>query len=253
MTFEREVETALRLAEKAGAVALDFQTRGIAAEEKPDESPVTAADRACEQLIVDGLLAAFPGDGLLGEEGSNSNGASGRRWIIDPIDGTKDFLRGIPVWSILIGLEENGEVVAGVAHCPGQRATAWAARGGGAWMGTERLKVSNASDPSRAVLCFNGLHKAGVGDMAPRLLGWASKFWAVRGLGGSMDAMLVAQGRADVWIEPNAAPWDLAPLKILVEEAGGKFASFAGEASIYGGNAYACAPALEQFVKTLFG
>lgn len=118
-------------------------------------------------------------------------------------------------------------------------------------MGNERLKVSEAADPSRAVLCFNGLHKAGVGKMASQLLGWASKFWAVRGLGGSMDAMLVAQGRADVWIEPNAAPWDLAPLKILVEEAGGTFASFAGEASIYGGNAYACAPALEPFVKTL--
>lgn len=253
MTFEREVQTALRLAEVAGAVALDFQRRGITAEEKPDESPVTAADRACEKLIVEGLLSAFPGDGLLGEEGSDREGTSGRRWIIDPIDGTKDFLRGIPVWSILIGLEQDGEVMAGVAHCPGQSMTAWAVRGRGAWIGSERMKVSQATDPSRGVLCFNGLQKAGVVKMAPRLLDWASKFWAVRGFGGAVDAMLVAQGRADVWIEPNAQPWDLAPFKILVEEAGGRFANFAGEASIYGGNAYACAPGLEPFVKTLLG
>lgn len=251
MSFEREVDVARRLADEAGVVALDFQRRGLQAEEKADESPVTAADRACERLIVDGLMAEFPGDGLLGEEGSKREGTSGRRWIIDPIDGTKDFLRGIPVWSILIGFEADGEVVAGVAHCPGQKTTAWAVRGGGAWIGDERLRVSNTTDPSRAILCFNGLHKSGVGKMAPRLLGWAGKFWAVRGFGGSLDAMLVAQGRADVWIEPNAAPWDLAPLKILIEEAGGRFASFAGEASIYGGNAYACAPAMEPFVKTL--
>ena len=251
MNFEQELETAVRLAEQAGAVASEFQRRGIEAEIKPDESPVTAADKACERLIVEGLLKAFPGDGLLGEEGSNRDGERGRRWIIDPIDGTKDFLRGIPVWSILIGLEQDGEVVAGVAHCPGQNITARASRGGGAWIGAERLHVSHARDPHQGILCFNGLHKAGVGMMGPRLLDWASKFWAVRGFGGCVDATLVAQGRADVWIEPNAAPWDLAPLKILIEEAGGKFASFAGEASIYGGNAYACAPGLEAFVRTL--
>ncbi len=101
------------------------------------------------------------------------------------------------------------------------------------------------------MLSFNGFNKAGVSALADRLLPWVGKFWAVRGLGGAVDAMLVAQGQADVWIEPSAQPWDFAALKILIEEAGGRFASFAGKNTIYGGNAYACTPGLEPYVRQL--
>ena len=104
--------------------------------------------------------------------------------------------------------------------------------------------------PQEAVLCFNGFNKKPVLGMAG-LLNWVERFWAVRGLGGSVDAMLVAQGRADVWIEPNAKAWDFAPLKIIVEEAGGRFAAFDGSNSIYEGNGYACTPALEPYVREL--
>src|SRR5439155_16794517 len=176
---------------------------------------------------------------------------NGRKWIVDPIDGTRDFVRGIPLWAVLIGLEQDGEVVAGAAHSPRQGLLGWAAKGHGSWVNGTRVQVSSINDPSQAVLSFNGFNKAGVGELSDRLLPWVGRFWAVRGLGGAVDAMLVAQGQADVWIEPNAKPWDFAALKILVEEAGGRFASFSGENTIYGGNAYACTPGLEPYVRSL--
>jgi histidinol-phosphatase len=253
MAFEREVDLAKLLAQEAGALAIDYQRRGVEAEIKDDESPVTAADRACEKLIVDRITLEFPEDGILGEEGAARKSRSGRQWIIDPIDGTRDFLREIPLWAVLIGLEQDGEVVAGVAHCPRQGFLLWGAKGEGAWADGSRLRVSDKSDPTDAVLAFNGFNKAGMTRFAGRVMPWVQKFWAVRSLGGAVDAMLVAQGKADVWIEPNGAPWDLAPLKILIEEAGGRFGSFAGERTIYGGNAYACTPGLELSVKQLLG
>ena len=253
MTLEREVEVAKLVAQEAGALAIDYQRRGVDAETKSDESPVTAADRACEKLIVDQIAREFPEDGVLGEEGANRQTQNGRKWIIDPIDGTKDFVRGIPLWAVLIALEQDGEIVVAAAHCPRQGLLLWASRGQGARANGSLIRVSGKAEPARAVLCFNGFNKPGVSRFNSRVMPWVKRFWAVRGLGGSVDAMLVAQGYADVWIEPNAAPWDLAPLKLLVEEAGGKFASFDGENTIYGGNAYACTPELEPYVKELVG
>jgi histidinol phosphatase-like enzyme (inositol monophosphatase family) len=251
MAFEREVEFAKRLVQEAGALALDYQRRGVTAEIKADESPVTTADRACEKLIIDQITREFPDDGLLGEEGGSRDARNRRRWIIDPIDGTRDFLRGIPLWAVLIGLEENGEIVAGVAHSPRQGLLLWAAKGSGAWANGQRIRVSDKSEPSDAVLAFNGFNKDGVRRFKQYLFPWVQRFWAVRSLGGAVDAMLVAQGLADIWIEPSGAAWDLAPFKIILEEAGGRFSSFAGESTIYAGNAYACNPALEPCVKQL--
>lgn len=253
MAFEREVELARQIAQEAGALALDYQRKGVATETKSDESPVTVADRACEKLIVDSIAHVFPEDGVLGEEGANRVSRNGRRWIVDPIDGTRDFVRGIPLWAVLIALEQDGKVVAGAAHSPRQGLLLSASRGGGAWSNETRLRVADKADPSQAVLSFNGFNKIGVGRFADRLLPWVHRFWAVRSLGGAVDAMLLAQGQADVWIEPNAKAWDLAPLKLLIEEAGGIMRSFTGENTIYGGNAYACVPGLEAYVRELIG
>jgi histidinol-phosphatase len=252
MAFDPELQFLQRVATEAGALALDYHAKGISAERKEDDSPVTAADKACEKLLVEAIDRCYPADGILGEEGANKDSKSGRRWIVDPIDGTRDYVRGIPLWAVLIGLEELGEVVAGVAHCPAQGMLCWASKGGGTFCNGRSVQVSGITDPSQAVLCFNGFHKSNVASMGQPLLDWAGKFWAVRGLGGAMDAILVACGKADVWVEPNAKPWDFAALKILVEEAGGRFASFKGANSIYQGNGYACTPALEPFVRTLF-
>src|ERR1700760_150817 len=120
MAFEQEIEVAKQLAREAGELALAFQQKGVTAETKYDESPVTAADRACEKMIVETISREFPEDGVLGEEGANREARNGRKWIIDPIDGTRDFVRNIPLWAVLIGFEVDGEVVAGAAHSPGQ-------------------------------------------------------------------------------------------------------------------------------------
>lgn len=252
MAFDVEVEFLKRMAAQAGELALEHQRRGVSAEEKDDDSPVTAADKACEKLLVEAISREFPNDGILGEEGANKDSKSGRRWIVDPIDGTRDYVRGIPLWAVLIGLERDGEVVAGVAHSPAQNMLCWASKGGGTFANGERARVSTVSDPAQAVLCFNGFHKKNVAGMGQPLLDWVGRFWAVRGLGGAMDAILVATGKADVWVEPNAKPWDFAALKILVEEAGGRFASFEGENCIYHGNGYACTPALVPYIEGLF-
>jgi histidinol phosphatase-like enzyme (inositol monophosphatase family) len=248
MTYQDELEFAITISKQAAAMALDYQRQGLSPETKSDDSPVTAADKASEKLLVDAISKRFPLDGILGEEGANKPSQNGRRWIVDPIDGTRDFVRGIPLWAVLIGLEQDGEVVAGVANCPQQNLLASASKGGGAFVNGQPVHVSGITEASQAVLCFNGFHKPNVAVMGQPLLDWVGQFWAVRGLGGAVDAILVAMGKADLWIEPNAKPWDFAALKIIVQEAGGRFASFQGKDSIYEGNGYACTPAMEPMV-----
>jgi histidinol-phosphatase len=249
MAFEKEIELARRAAERAAELALRHQAAGILAESKPDDSPVTIADRESERLIAAMLEEAFPEDGILGEEGSQKASRSGRRWIIDPIDGTRDFVRGNFLWSVLIGLEQDSEVVAGVAHLPLLRQTCWASRGGGAFRNDSRMRVSSIDDPSRAVLSVNSLNRICDMPFSRGLIEWASRFWAYRCLGGTPDALMVAAGEIDVWIEPKVAAWDLAAVQVILEEAGAVFFDFGGVRTIYGGNAIACTPALEKEVK----
>ena len=249
MAYERELSIGAEIARKAGDLALKIREGNIGIEIKSDESPVTVADKACEKLIVEALSAAFPGDGMLGEEGALHESQNGRRWIIDPIDGTRDFIRGTGAWSVLIGVEENGKVVAGHAYFPARGEMYSAAKGQGAWQDGKRIQASNVQKKSDALICCNGLgfmHRYG---FAPELVDWLSEFWTVRSMGGCMDAMLLARGSADVWLEAQAKPWDLAPLKIIADEAGLVTFDFKGEDTIYGGNYVICVPALAEELK----
>jgi histidinol phosphatase-like enzyme (inositol monophosphatase family) len=245
MSWEKELAAAREAAAKAGEVALRYFRDGIVAEDKPDDSPVTLADRECERIIADLLSVRFPEDGILGEEGSRKSAVSGRRWIIDPIDGTKDFVRGIPTWAILIGLEVDGEVTTGVAHLPALGETYFAMRDGGAFLNGSTIRVSGVTSLSRAIVCMDCLNRISDHPIARGLVPWLSQFWAIRSLGGIMDAMLVASGRAEAWIEPTAKAWDLAPIQVIIEEAGGRFLNFNGDRSIYGGNCVVCTPEIE--------
>ncbi len=245
MPYQRELEHARRLARRAGEIALGHQTRGVVPENKPDLSPVTAADRECESLIAAAIEQVFPDDGFLGEEGAAKQSASGRRWIVDPIDGTRDFLRGHPTWGVLIALEEGRDIALGVAHFPAQDHTYFATRGGGAFLNDGRIRISSITDPAQAVLCINGFNDVLQFPFAPRLLEWLEQFWAVRSFGGCQDAVYVASGRAEAWVEPHGKAWDFAPLKVLVEEAGAVYFNFDGGNSIYAGNCAVCVPALE--------
>lgn len=247
MTLAHELDVARRAAEAAGRLALEYRGRGVQAETKLDLSPVTIADRECERLISRTLQDAFPEDGLLGEEGVRTESRSGRTWIIDPIDGTRDFLRGIPFWSVLIGLEDGDDCTVGVCHLPARGETFCAARGAGAFHNGARIQASAISDPAQAVLFVNALNEPA--NLPAGLLEWMQQFWSFRCFGGCYDAMLVASGRGDAWIEPSAKPWDLAALKAIAAEAGAVFFNHSGGASIHRGHAAITAPGLEAELR----
>jgi histidinol phosphatase-like enzyme (inositol monophosphatase family) len=253
MAYQNELTAGAEIARKAGDLALKIREGNLGVESKSDESPVTVADRECEKLIVAELRLAFPEDGLLGEEGASRESSNGRKWIIDPIDGTRDFIRGTRAWSVLIALEEHGTVTAGFAYFPATREMFSAARGEGAFQDGRRIKASGIQNKSEALLCCNGLGFMHRYPFAPDLLHWISEFWTVRSMGGCLDAMLVATGRADAWIEAQAKPWDLAPLKIIAEEAGCAAFDFEGNDTIYGGNYVICVPALADEIKRFVG
>jgi histidinol-phosphatase len=247
--LQKELDTGRSIARQAGEIALRYYRTGIVFEAKSDDSPVTRADRECEEFIAGELRRAFPDDGLLGEEGAQKVSRSGRRWIIDPIDGTRDFVRGNPAWANLIGLEADGEVVAGFACMPALGELFSAARGGGAFVNDERIHVSSIAAIGQAVLCFDSFSSAARQPFGGRLLAWMEPFWGVRCMGGCMDALMVSRGQAEIWIETGGKPWDFAPLKIIAEEAGARFFDFAGKSTIYGGNCVICAPAFEEEVR----
>src|SRR5580692_929016 len=249
MAYQEELRIGAEIARKAGELALKIREGNIGVEWKSDESPVTIADRACEELIVGEIRRAFPEDGLLGEEGAARESSSGRRWIIDPIDGTRDFIRGTRAWSVLIGLEEHEEVVAGFTYFPATGEMFSAARGEGAFHDGRRIQASAVQRKSDALLCCNGLSYMYRYAFAEDLVSWMSGFWTVRSMGGCLDAMLVASGSADAWIEAQAKPWDLAPLKIIAAEAGCVTFDFEGTDTIYGGNYVICVPALADEIR----
>lgn len=248
MSYLRELDIARRAARRAGEAALQYWREGVTAETKADDSPVTVADRESERIIVEMLAEAFPGDGFLGEEGTNQVSTTGRRWIIDPVDGTRDFVRGSRMWAVQMAIEEGEEIVAGVCHFPALDETYYAARGAGAFLNDRPIHVSAIADPALAVLCVNDIGELHRHPFGGDFLEWVSRFWSMRNPGGSPDAMMVASGRAEAWIEPRCKAWDLAPHKVITEEAGGVFRNFDGGSSIYGGNCITSNPHLADFI-----
>jgi histidinol-phosphatase len=225
-------------ARAAGEVALGYFRAGFEVTLKPDLTPVTQADRDAERAIIDILGRAFPGDGFLGEE-FGARGAGARRWIIDPIDGTRNFVRRIPLWATLIALEIDGEVALGVIHNPVSGDLYTAERGAGARLNGAPIRVSAVSEVARAFLLHAGLdimRQGGYWEGFVRLVDVTER---QRGFGDYYGYGLVAEGKAEIYAEMDLKPWDLAPCKVLVEEAGGCFTDFEGRATIYGGSALA--------------
>ncbi len=205
-------------------------------ETKPDLTPVSEADHAAEQLIRDRINAARPGDAVLGEE-FGTDGESARRWIVDPIDGTKNYVRGIPVWATLIGLEEDGVMRVGVVSAPALGHTWWAVRGGGAFADGAPITVSQVHELEDAQLCYSDFKWWEEYGLQAEFDALARRVWRTRGFGDFWSHILVAEGAADVAAEPVVALWDLAPLLVIVEEAGGRFTDLAGEVTADGGSA----------------
>ena len=252
MAYETELEFARRVAAAAGENARRIRAGGIEAETKPDASPVTIADKDNERLIREAIERGYPEDGILGEEGSSKAGTSGRRWIIDPIDGTRDFVRGNRFWCVLVALEEADESVVGVAHFPMLDETYWAARGSGAYRNGERLRASAVSTIGESVFSPNGLHLRQATPHLAKINEWEQRAWAVRSHGGALDACMIAAGQVDLWFEPKVEPWDLAALKLILEESGAVFFAFDGSRRIDRGTAIGCAPGLADAARRAF-
>ncbi|HLY35084.1 MAG TPA: histidinol-phosphatase [Candidatus Limnocylindria bacterium] len=238
-----DLRLALELADAADALTLErFRAEDLHVETKPDLTPVTEADRDVETAIRDRLAAERPEDAALGEEYGESAPAP-RRWIIDPIDGTKNYVRGIPVWATLLALEEEGELTVGVVSAPALHRRWWAAAGGGAFAvdgigtGPRRLSVSGVHELSDAQLCVSGLD--GWEDAFDTLLELQRACWRTRGFGDFWGYMLVAEGAADMCCEAIVSLWDLAAPQVIVEQAGGRFTDRSGARTAAGGDALA--------------
>jgi histidinol-phosphatase len=231
--FSRELDLCRVLAARAGETALRYWGKGIAFESKPDESPVTVADRETERLLARLLERHFPEDGLLGEEGARKDSGNGRRWIIDPIDGTRSFVRGIPLWATLVGLEYKDEQIAGIAAAPALGHTYRALRGDGAYRNDRPIRVSDVNDLSQALVFYSSLSWFVKAGHQETFLDMVRRTDRTRGFGDFYGFVLVAQGSGELMVEHGVHAWDVAAIKPLIEEAGGRFSDWSGSTSIH--------------------
>ena len=250
------MDFAARTLRAAGELTLaHFRTAAV--EWKSDGSEVTAADRAAEEHIRAAIADAFPDDGILGEEGEDRPSRSGRRWVIDPIDGTRSFASGVPLYSMLLTLEVDGAAVLGSVHVPVQNETLVAATGAGAWANGVRARVSECDDLGAARLVTSGLeywrdhstdeHRAGFDRLVK-----ATRF--ARTWGDGFGYLLVATGRVDLMAEPICgAAWDIAPFGVIFGEAGGHFTQFDGSPVVPWSTSLAANPALSEAARRVLG
>lgn len=233
-----------------------FRATDLVVETKPDMTPVTEADRAVERAVRERLARDRPDDAILGEElGMSEVGAgSRRRWIVDPIDGTKGYVRGLPVWATLLALEVDGVVHVGVVSAPALRHRWWAVRGGGAFVDGEPIRVSRVHALEDAHLSYDGIADFDACGLSDRFLALARRCWRTRAFGDFWSHVLVAEGAVDVSVEPEGlSPWDVAPLVVIVEEAGGRLTDLQGVTRIDGGAAVATNGRLHDDVLDAIG
>jgi histidinol-phosphatase len=226
------LDFAVEVAWRAGRATLAHYQTGVAAHTKPDDSPVTAADTAAEAVARDLIERRFPGDGILGEEqGGTRLDEARRRWVIDPIDGTRSFMRGVPLFGVMIALQEDADVVLGVLHFPALDETVYAARGLGCWWNGRRALVSDVDSLDRALILTTDAENIGHYQDAA---GWErlrARAGLVRTWGDCYGYALLATGRAEAMLDPIVSPWDVAALVPIVEEAGGVLSAWADNAA----------------------
>ena len=230
------LELAIRLAREAGALALSMRA-GIRTE-STKSSPtdvVTAADRAVERLLVDGIRAARPDDGLLGEEGAGRTGSTGLRWVVDPIDGTVNYLYGLPQWAVSIGVERDRETVVGVVLDPAKDELFTAVRGGGSFLDGAPLRCSGVADLAQTLVAtgfgYDVRRRAAQARVLPDLL---TRVRDLRRVGaGALDLCMVASGRVDAYYEQGLSPWDLSAGGLVATEAGARLGGLRGRPAGY--------------------
>lgn len=243
-TYNDDLRLAHVLADSVDALTMSrFKALDLQVETKPDLTPVTDADKAAEESIRGQLSRVRPRDAVLGEE-FGSTGQGSRRWIIDPIDGTKNFVRGVPVWATLIALVDDGKPVVGVVSAPALGKRWWAAQGTGAYTGKSlasatRIRVSNVSSLSDASLSYSSLSGWAERGSRDEFIALTDEVWRTRAYGDFWSYCLVAEGAVDIACEPELNLYDMAALVPIVTEAGGRFTSLEGVDGPFGGNALA--------------
>ena len=250
---QSELEFAIDVARRAGERTLRHFREGVRTETKADATPVTEADREAERLCRELIEEAFPADGILGEEYGEQRPGARRRWIIDPIDGTRSFVRGVPLYGVLIALEIDGEARLGVIHFPALAETVAAARGLGCWCNGSRARVSQIDRIDRALLLSTDAESFAAEGHGDRWRHLASSVELARTWGDCYGHALVATGRAEAMIDPVLAAWDAAPLQPIIEEAGGVFTDWQGRATHRGGAGIATNRALAAAVREALG
>ena len=257
MDFAADLALALRLADLADPIAMSrFRAVDLVVETKPDLTPVTEADRAVERAVREALAAERPDDAILGEEYGTAGTAS-RRWVIDPIDGTKNYVRGVPVWAVLIALLVDGDPVVGVVSAPALARRWWAAAGTGAWATDpstaqpRRLRVSAVTALADASFAYSDAHGWAERGATTGLATLLDDTWRQRAYGDFWSHMLVAEGAVDVAAEPHLETYDMAALVPVVREAGGQLTSFEGGDALAGGSALSTNRALHEHVVDL--
>ncbi len=253
------LEFARETAYQAGKLTLEYFQKGLQPDTKIDGSPVTVADRRSEELIRSAIEKRFPQHAILGEEyggsrnGTESSGAS-CRWIIDPIDGTQSFIHGVPLYSILIGLEIDGKVEAGVAYFPALNEMVSAGTGLGCWWNGRPAHVSSVSELKNALISFTDLGNFRKIYLDEPLLRLVDRTWYRAGWGDAYGYLLVATGRAEIQMDPVMEIWDCGPFPPIFKEAGGFFGDWNGEDTIYAGKSIATSmtllPEVLSVIKT---
>lgn len=225
------------LADRADEISTRyFRSTDLPVDRKLDRSLVTKADLEVESAVRDMLAKRHPELGVFGEEHGEHEGQSGNRLIVDPIDATANFARGLPIYATLLAIEEDGEIVAGMVAAPALHQRWHAVRGQGAFCGTRRLRVSKVAAIEDAQVFYPGLAGPEAVPATARIPALLQQSWRQRGLGDFYQHMMVAEGCGELAIDPIVKPWDIAPLQVIVEEAGGLATTLEGERSIYGGS-----------------
>jgi histidinol-phosphatase len=251
-----DLQLALSIADQADVITRDrFLALDLVVDDKPDLSPVSDADLAVENKARSILQDERSEDSVLGEEFGGDAVFDGRQWVIDPIDGTKNFVRGVPIWATLIALLEDGIPVVGVISAPLLNRRWWASKDGGAWTSYDggeprSITVSSVRELGSASLSFASLSGWKERGLRDRFVDLTDEVWRVRGYGDFFSYCLLAEGTLDIATEPEVSLWDLAPLDILVREAGGRFSSLDGAAGPHGGSAVATNALLHDEVLT---
>ncbi|HWV57830.1 MAG TPA: histidinol-phosphatase [Longimicrobiales bacterium] len=245
------LDFAVEVAWRAGQVTLAHYQTGVVAETKSDRTPVTVADRASERTARDLIEARFPDDGILGEEFGETRPYARRRWVLDPIDGTKSFVAGVPFYGVLVGLEIDGEAVVGVTHFPALGETVYAARGEGCWWNGRRARVSTVDRIEDAILVTTDAESMIAQGREAQWDRLRHRCRFTRTWGDCYGHALVATGRAEIMLDPILSPWDAAALLPITEEAGGSFTSWTGERTFRGGSGVSTNAALAAATRAI--